>query len=127
MIFNLCKEPNNFQFIEQISYHSTHNECCDFLLQTCQQIILLDLPPLQPVPQAAFHISRAVADLISLCTVLPKDLVPFSLKIQNEIVQIIFPYQLIQRFKDFPLFIITFNLITVFLIFFYFQIRRHFF
>ena len=72
-----------------------------FSLQTCQQIVFLNLPPLQPVPQAAFHISRAVANLISLCTVLPKDLVPFSLKIENKIVQIILPYQLIQRFKDF--------------------------
>ena len=95
------KKNDQFQFIEQILYHSTHNGCCDFLLQTCQQIILFDLPPLQPVPQAAFHISRAVADLISLCAVLPKDLVPFSLKIQNKIVQIILPYQLIHRFKDF--------------------------
>ena len=42
--------PRKFQFIEQISYHSTHNGCCDFLLQTCQQIVFLNLPPLQPVP-----------------------------------------------------------------------------
>ena len=52
------KELSQFQFIEQISYHSTHNGCCDFLLQTCQQIVFLDLPPLQPVPQAAFPIYR---------------------------------------------------------------------
>ena len=39
-----------------LSQHS--NGCCDFLFDPSQKVVLLNLPPFQPVPQTSFHIRR---------------------------------------------------------------------